>query len=55
MTNNTLLSLKAFVNSVKTRSTPVCTVEHGRAAVLSCLLVRASVDAKAAITMDQVS
>lgn len=54
-TNNTLLSLKSFVNSVKTRSEPVCTVEHGRAAVLSCLLVRASVDAKAAVTMDQVS
>jgi myo-inositol 2-dehydrogenase/D-chiro-inositol 1-dehydrogenase len=54
-TNNTLLSLKAFVNSVQTRSEPVCTVEHGRAAVLACLLVRASVDAKAAITMDQVS
>ena len=54
-TNNTLLSLKAFVNSVQTRSEPVCTVEHGRAAVLACLLVRASVDAKAAVTMDQVS
>jgi myo-inositol 2-dehydrogenase / D-chiro-inositol 1-dehydrogenase len=54
-TNNTLLSLQAFVNSVRTRSEPVCTVEHGRAAVLTCLLVRASVDAKAAVTMDQVS
>ncbi len=54
-TNNTLLALKAFVNSVRTRSEPVCTVEHGRAAVLTCLLVRASVDAKAAKTMDQVS
>lgn len=55
VTNNTLLSLKSFVNSVKTRSQPVCTVEHGRAAVLACLLVRASVDAKAAVTVDQVS
>jgi myo-inositol 2-dehydrogenase/D-chiro-inositol 1-dehydrogenase len=54
-TNNTLLSLKAFVNSVQNRSEPVCTVEHGRAAVLACLLVRASVDAGAAIAMDQVS
>ena len=54
-TNNTLLSLKAFVNSVRTRSEPVCTVEHGRAAVLTCLLVRASVDARAAVTMEQVS
>ncbi|APW58790.1 Gfo/Idh/MocA family protein [Paludisphaera borealis] len=54
-TNNTLLSLRSFVNSVRTRSEPVCTVEHGRAAVLACLLVRASVDAKAAVTMDQVS
>lgn len=54
-TDNTMLSLRAFVNSLKTRSEPVCTVEHGRAAVLSCLLVRASVDAKAAVTIDQVS
>jgi myo-inositol 2-dehydrogenase / D-chiro-inositol 1-dehydrogenase len=54
-TNNTLLALQAFVNSVRTRSEPVCTVEHGRAAVLACLLVRASVDARAAVTMDQVS
>ena len=54
-TNNTLLALQAFVNSVRTRSEPVCTVEHGRAAVLACLLVRASVDAGAAVTMDQVS
>jgi myo-inositol 2-dehydrogenase / D-chiro-inositol 1-dehydrogenase len=54
-TNNTLLALKSFINSVHTRSVPVCTVEHGRAAVLTCLLVRASVDAAAAVTMDQVS
>ena len=55
VTNNTLLALKAFVNSVRTRSEPVCTVEHGRAAVLACLMVRASVDSKSAVTMDQVS
>ena len=55
VTNNTLLALQSFVNSVRTRSEPVCTVEHGRAAVLTCLLVRASVDARAAATMDQVS
>jgi len=55
VTNNTLLALRSFVESVRTRSEPVCTVEHGRAAVLACLLVRASVDAKAAVTMDQVS
>jgi len=54
-TNNTLLSLRAFVNSVRTRSEPVCTVEHGRAAVLACLLVRTSVDSKSAVTMDQVA
>ncbi len=54
-TNNTLLALKAFVNSVQTRTEPVCTVEHGRAAVLTCLLVRSSVDTKSAVTMDQVS
>jgi myo-inositol 2-dehydrogenase/D-chiro-inositol 1-dehydrogenase len=54
-TNNTLLALKAFVNSVRTRSEPVCTVEHGRAAVLSCLLVRASVDSRSAVMMEQVA
>ena len=42
--NNTLLALKAFVESVRTRKQPVCTVEHGRDAVLACLLVRESVD-----------
>jgi myo-inositol 2-dehydrogenase / D-chiro-inositol 1-dehydrogenase len=54
-TNHTLLALRAFVNSVRTRSEPVCTVEHGRAAVLTCFLVRASVDARSAVTMDQVA
>lgn len=52
VTNNTLLALQAFVQSVRTRSEPVCTVEHGRAAVLACLLVRASVDSKSVATME---
>ena len=52
--NNTLLSLQAFVKSVRDRSEPVCTVEHGRAAVLTCLLVRTAVDKQTAVTMEQV-
>jgi hypothetical protein len=47
--------LEACVNSVHTRSELVCTVEHGRAAALACRLVRTSVDARAAVAMDQVS
>jgi myo-inositol 2-dehydrogenase / D-chiro-inositol 1-dehydrogenase len=54
-TKNTLLALKSFVNSVHTRSEPVCTVEHGCAAVLTCLVVRASVGAWAAVMMGQVA
>ena len=54
-TKNTLATLKAFVNSASTHSEPVCTVEHGRAAVLTCLVVRASVDAGAAVMTDQVA
>ena len=49
--NNTLLALQSFVQSVRTRSEPVCTVEHGRAAVLSCLLVREAVDTRSVATM----
>ncbi len=42
--NNTLLALKAFVETVRKRTTPVCTVEHGRDAVLACLLMRTAVE-----------
>ena len=42
--NNTLLALQAFVNSVRGRTPTVCTVEHGRDAVLACLLMRAAVE-----------
>ncbi len=53
--NNTLLALQAFVRSVRTRSEPVCTVEHGRDAVLTCLLVRAAVDSQTVATMDRLT
>lgn len=49
--NNTKLALEAFVNSVRTRAKPVCRVEHGRDAVLACLLVRESLDGKRVATM----
>jgi myo-inositol 2-dehydrogenase/D-chiro-inositol 1-dehydrogenase len=51
--NNTRLSLTAFADSVKTRKAPVATVEHGRDAVLTCLLVREAVYQKKPVTMKE--
>ena len=50
-----LLSLEAFVNSVRTRSAPVGNVEHGRAAVLTCLLVREAVYRGGEVTMKELT
>jgi len=51
--NNTALALEAFINSARTRKPPVATVEHGRDAVLTCLLVRESVYKKKVVTMKE--
>ena len=51
--NNTRLGLEAFADSVKTRKAPVATVEHGRDAVLACLLVREAVYQKRPVTMKE--
>ncbi len=51
--DNTHLGLKAFVNSVRTRSAPVATAENGRDAVLSCLLVREAVYRGGVVTMHE--
>ncbi|AWM35766.1 Inositol 2-dehydrogenase [Gemmata obscuriglobus] len=51
--NNTRLGLEAFADSVRTRKAPVATVEHGRDAVLACLLVREAVYQKKPITMKE--
>jgi predicted dehydrogenase len=51
--NNTKLGLEAFAASVKDRKPPVATVEHGRDAVLACLLVRESVYQRKPITMKE--
>jgi predicted dehydrogenase len=51
--NNTRLALAAFADSVKTRKAPVATVEHGRDAVLTCLLVREAVYQKKPVTMKE--
>jgi predicted dehydrogenase len=51
--NNTRLGLEAFAHSVATRTPPVATVEHGRNAVLACLLVREAVYRKEPVTMKQ--
>ena len=48
--NNTKLGLEAFAASVKSRKPPVATVEHGRDAVLACLLVREAVYTKKPVT-----
>jgi predicted dehydrogenase len=51
--NNTKLGLEAFAASVTNRTPPVATVEHGRDAVLACLLVREAVYQKKPITMKE--
>lgn len=51
--DNTRLALESFVNSVRTRKPPVCRAEHGRDAVLACLLVREALDAKRVATMKE--
>lgn len=44
--NSTFLALQNFAHSVRKRETAVATVEHGRNAVLACLLVRQAVYSK---------
>jgi predicted dehydrogenase len=51
--DNTRLALEAFLDSVRTRKRPVCRVEHGRDAVLACLLVREALDARRVATMKE--
>ena len=51
--DNTKLALEAFVDSVRTRKAPVCRVEHGRDAVLACLLVREALDSRRVATMKE--
>lgn len=49
--DNTRMALEAFVESLHTRKPPVCRVEHGRDAVLACLLVREALVGKRVATM----
>lgn len=51
--NNTRLGLEAFAASVQSRKPAVATVEHGRDAVLACLLVREAVYQKKPVTMKE--
>ena len=51
--DNTRLALESFVDSVRTRKAPVCRVEHGRDAVLACLLVREALDSRRVATMKE--
>ena len=50
---NTRLGLAAFFNSVRTRTAPISNVEHGRNAVLACMLVREAVYRGGAVTIDE--
>jgi myo-inositol 2-dehydrogenase/D-chiro-inositol 1-dehydrogenase len=51
--DSTDLCIQAFIESVHTRNRPVATVEHGRDAVLSCLLVREAVYRRGEVTMEE--
>ena len=51
--DSTLLALEAFVNSVRTRQPSIATVEHGRDAVLTCLLMREAVYKQKAVTLKE--
>ncbi len=53
--DSTLLALQAFVDSVRTRKPPVSTAEHGRDAVLACLLVREAVSQGRPVTMQELT
>lgn len=49
------LALEEFIESVRTRRPPVSTAEHGRDAVLACLLVREAVERGGAVTLAELS
>jgi predicted dehydrogenase len=53
--DSSLLALEAFVDSVRTRKPPVASVEHGRDAVLACLLVREAVYREGVVTMAELT
>ena len=48
-------SLAAFVRSVRTRTPPVASVQHGRDAAAASLLVRAAVEKRAVVTLAEVA
>jgi myo-inositol 2-dehydrogenase / D-chiro-inositol 1-dehydrogenase len=47
-------ALGSFLSSVRERTEPVATVDHGRDAVLTCLLVRKAVYERRAVEMKEV-
>ena len=51
--DNTLLSIEAFLRSVRHRTPPVSSVEQGRDAALACLLVREAVYRGGTVTMEE--
>ena len=48
--DNTKLSVESFINSVRSRQPAVASVEHGRNAVITCLMVRQAVYSKGVAT-----
>lgn len=51
--DSTQLALESFLDSVRTRKPSIATAEHGRDAVLSCLLVREAVYRGGIVTMEE--
>jgi predicted dehydrogenase len=54
-TNQDMDAMQAFLQSVRTRKPPIVNVEHGRDAVLTCLLMREAVYRKKMVTMKELT
>ena len=50
--DSSFAAVQAFLNSVKTRSKPIATVENGRDAVMCSLLMREAVYTKQVVTLE---
>jgi myo-inositol 2-dehydrogenase/D-chiro-inositol 1-dehydrogenase len=52
--NSTLLALQNFLAAVRSHSQPVATVDHGRNAVIACLLMRQAVYSKRPVELNEI-
>lgn len=53
--DSTQLAIEAFIHSVRHRTPPVSTAEHGRDSALACLLVREAVYRGGTVTMEELT